>query len=116
MIYNIGMAFKSELEALVLGALRDGPLHGYRIALAIRAMSEGALKMGDNQIYPTLHRLESDGLVSSEWEMQTGKPSRKTYSLTVQGRKRLKERQKEWEQYASNFSAVIGLKEAPHGA
>jgi len=102
------MAYKAELEALVLGALREGPLHGYRITLEIKAKSEDALKMGDNQIYPTLHRLEHDGLVVAEWQAQVGKPARKVYSLTPSGTQRLEHHRREWERYAANFSAIIG--------
>lgn len=114
MIYNHSMAYKAELEALVLGALQDGPLHGYRIAIAIKSKSEDALKMGDNQIYPTLHRLEHDGLVVAEWQPQVGKPSRKVYSLTASGTERLEHHRKEWGRYASSFSAVIGTGGVSH--
>ena len=102
------MGYKSELEALVLGALRDGPLHGYKIAVAIRIKSEGALKVGDNQIYPTLHRLEEEGLVVAEWQPQLGKPARKVYALTPTGQSKLETHQKDWQIYVSNFSAVLG--------
>lgn len=108
------MGYKPELEALVLGALREGPLHGYRIAVTIRVKSEDALKMGDNQIYPTLHRLESDGLVIAEWQPQVGKPARKVYALTEAGESRLRQLRKEWERYAANFSSVIGLGSVNH--
>ena len=102
------MAYKPEIEALVLGALREGPLHGYRIALAIKTKSEGALKLGDNQIYPILHRLEEEGLVDAEWQTQLGKPARKVYALTPTGRERLETHKKKWLEYVSTFSAVIG--------
>jgi len=102
------VGYKAELEALVLGALREEPLHGYRIALAIRAKSEEALKLGDNQIYPTLHRLESEGLVVAEWQTQLGKPARKVYALTPAGTTKLELRRKEWERYAAGITALIG--------
>lgn len=111
-MYNQYMSYRSEMEALVLGALRDGPLHGYRIAQSIHARSDGLLKMGDNQIYPTLHRLELEGLVSAEWHQQEGKPARKTYALTKEGDKRLEFHREEWERYATHFAAVIGAKVA----
>jgi PadR family transcriptional regulator PadR len=104
------MAYKAEIEALVLGALGDGALHGYRIAQTIKARSEGALKAGDNQIYPTLHRLELDGLIQAEWQIQEGKPSRRVYSLTEAGQSRLDERRKEWVKYAAIFTAAIGAR------
>ncbi|HLK13898.1 MAG TPA: helix-turn-helix transcriptional regulator [Fimbriimonadaceae bacterium] len=102
------MAYKAELEALILGALRDEPLHGYRIALSIRERSADALKLGDNQVYPTLHRLEHEGLVVAEWHQQTGKPARKVYSLTPVGTARLEELRKEWGKYAAGITALIG--------
>jgi PadR family transcriptional regulator, regulatory protein PadR len=108
------VGYKAEIEALTLGSLVNGPLHGYRIAQAIRAKSEGALKAGDNQIYPVLHRLESEGLVVAEWEVQQGKPSRKLYGLTDQGSKRLEHHRREWKRYADNFSAALGLGGTEH--
>ena len=108
------MAYKNEMEAMVLGVLKDGPLHGYKIAQTIRQHAEGVLKLGDNQIYPTLHRLELSGLVAAEWEQQEGKPNRKVYRLTEKGTAALKLRQKEWERYITTLSAVIGTKAAPN--
>lgn len=102
------MSYKSELDALVLGALRDGPLHGYRIALAIREKSADALRLGDNQIYPTLHRLEADGLVAAEWQPQVGKPARKVYALTAEGIAKLGDLRREWDRYAAGITALIG--------
>ena len=71
------MSFRTDLEAMVMAALKDGPLHGYGIVRAIRGRSEGVLKLGEGQLYPILHRLESDGLIHGDWEIQDGKPPRK---------------------------------------
>jgi len=109
------MSHKPDIEALVLGALADGPLHGYRISQAIKARSEGVLKTGDNQIYPTLHRLETEGLVKAEWHAQEGKPSRKVYSLTEGGAQRLEQKRSEWQRFSSMFSVAIGMPEPNHG-
>ena len=47
------MAVKSDLESLVLGALKDGSLHGYGILKLIK--DEGDLvKAGEGQLYPVL--------------------------------------------------------------
>ena len=81
---------------------------------AIRTKSEGALKLGDNQIYPVLHRLEAEGLVNAEWQAQQGKPARKVYALTEEGSGKLEHHQKEWGNYAANFAAAIGLSGAKH--
>lgn len=41
------------------------------------------------QIYPNLKRLAADGFVSSRAEKQKGKPDRRIYSITKNGRQRL---------------------------
>jgi PadR family transcriptional regulator PadR len=54
------MAFKGDLEALVLGVLQDGELHGYEISKRIKLISAKALQVGEGQLYPALHKLEKE--------------------------------------------------------
>ena len=68
------MSFKTDLEAVVLGTLQGQNLHGYEISKRISSKSEGLLRIGEGQLYPTLHGLEDQGLVTSEWIGQEGKP------------------------------------------
>ena len=111
------MAIKGNLEALILGVLTSGPLHGYAIARAIEERGGGLLKMGENQLYPALHKLEREGQVEAEWQPQENKPPRKVYSLTEAGTGALAKYKKEWEKYASSVSAILGSMptEAQHG-
>lgn len=92
---------------MVLAALQEGPLHGYGIVRAIRGRSEGVLKLGEGQLYPILHRMEEDGLVVGDWEMQEGKPPRKVYALTEQGHASLTKRRKEWGVFARAVGSVM---------
>ncbi|MEQ1823801.1 MAG: helix-turn-helix transcriptional regulator [Fimbriimonadaceae bacterium] len=98
------MAFRTDLDAMVLAALQVGPLHGYGIVRAIRERSEGVFKLGEGQLYPILHRLEEDGQVVGDWEMQEGKPPRKVYAISEKGSASLVNRRKEW----TAFSKAVG--------
>ena len=113
------MAFKSDLDALILGVLQAEALHGYEIAKRIRLRSERSLKIGEGQLYPALHRLEQDGRITAEWVPQDGKPARRVYRLTQKGHAKLEEHQKEWQQFAEGVSAVLSgrrvAQEADHG-
>ena len=109
------MGYKFEIEALILSALGEGPLHGYRIAQLIRARSEGALKLGENQIYPVLHRLESEGFVSAEWRPQEGKHARKEYALTESGQANLQRHREAWQAHSNQVARALGLSEALRG-
>lgn len=98
------MGFRTDIEAVVLAALQEGPLHGYGIVRALRNQSEGILKMGEGQLYPVLHRMEEAGLVQGDWEMQEGKPPKKRYALTETGVAALEHHRKQW----SAFSKAVG--------
>ncbi|MCC7434001.1 MAG: helix-turn-helix transcriptional regulator [Methanoregulaceae archaeon] len=113
------MAFKTDLEAIILAALQDAPLHGYGIVRSIRAESEGLLKLGEGQLYPILHRMEDEGLVAGDWEMQDGKPPRKRYVLTDLGRQALEIHRTKWQEFSEAVTRVMSArarKEVPEGA
>lgn len=110
------MKFKGNLEAMILGALKDGPLHGYAIAKAIENQSGEALKVGENQLYPTLHRLERENFVEAEWQARENKPPRKIYKLTETGKGKLAKYRKEWTNHATAMNALLGINMEANGA
>ena len=108
------MAFKGDLETLILGVLQDGDLHGYEIAKRIKAQSDAMLSYGEGQMYPALHALhalEAAGAVAARWEAHEGKPSRRVYTLTTSGGAALKERIAHWRRFAAGVERMI----APEG-
>ncbi len=76
-------------EALVLSVLRDGPRHGYQIALEVEERSDGAFELQHGTLYPILHRLEDEGLIEGEWSEEGRR--RKEYRLSEAGRRHLRE-------------------------
>jgi PadR family transcriptional regulator, regulatory protein PadR len=103
------MAFRSDLDAIILGALVDGPLHGYAIVKRLHKHSDGLLKLGEGQLYPALHKLEKSNMVIAHWDQQEGKPSRRVYSLTEVGREELKRQQSAWQKFAKSINSVLKL-------
>lgn len=106
------MRFRTDLESMILAALAEAPLHGYGIVRAIRGRSEGILKLGEGQLYPILHRLEEEGTVRGDWEMQEGKPPRKVYSLTQAGSAKLADRHREWKAFSQAVGNVFEPKKS----
>src|SRR5215475_9500713 len=78
------MNFKGTLPTLILEALASGPNHGYRIAQQIKEQSKGVLDFKEGTLYPALHKLESDGLVTSYEREEKGRP-RRYYRITRAG-------------------------------
>jgi transcriptional regulator len=106
------MAFKSDLEALILGVLGEGALHGYEIAKRIRAVSEETLKVGEGRLYPALHKLEESGMIVAEWVQQEGKPARKVYALTPKGKKGLEDQSAAWAKFVTRVDAIMRPKKS----
>lgn len=97
----------SQSDLLILAVLQSGPTHGYAIIEAIKSRSEGRFELPEGTIYPALHRLESQGFLASAWSQAEGR-RRRVYELSAAGREALRNRQREWAQFATAMTAVIG--------
>ncbi|HWB13843.1 MAG TPA: helix-turn-helix transcriptional regulator [Pirellulales bacterium] len=93
-------------ELLVLQLLDRHPMHGYDLVQAIRETSGMKLDFGEGCIYPVLHRLEHQKLVSSRRETVGGR-SRIIYRLTKAGRTRLAESVATWKDVVAAVGRVL---------
>jgi transcriptional regulator len=95
------------LDLLVLRTLARGPLHGYAVATAIGERTGGELAVEDGALYQALHRLDRQGLVEAEWGPSANNRRARYYTLTADGRKRLREETAAWRRYARAVDAVL---------
>lgn len=78
------------LEYAILGFLSFDPMTGYDLKTRCFDEAAGHLWSADQaQIYRTLDKLASRGLVSSRLVPQRGRPDRRLYSITQKGRRAL---------------------------
>jgi DNA-binding PadR family transcriptional regulator len=98
---------RPQLDLLLLATLGRGPAHGYRAIELMRERSGGYFDYPEGTVYPALHRLERDGLVTSEWSTDTAR-RRRIYQLTSRGRSLLARERQEWAQLARAIEAVVG--------
>lgn len=76
---------KGSLQTVILRLLEDAErLYGYEITQRVKALTEGKINLTEGALYPALHKLEADGLLSCETEY-IGKRPRKYYRLTAKG-------------------------------
>jgi len=101
------MAFREDLEALILSCLSVSPAHGYELCKRIRSLSDEVLSVAEGKLYPALHALESDGDIVATWEPQGNRPPRKVYALTAQGSTTLKRKQAEWSTFSKGVSSIL---------
>lgn len=95
------------LDMLILKAVSLKPLHGYGVLLRIRQISGDALEIPQGSLYPALYRLEHQDLISSEWGQSENNRRAKYYTLTVAGRRRLREETAGWNRLASAIAAAL---------
>ena len=95
------------LNILVLKALSWQPMHGYAISNRLRDLSEGAFDIDDAALYKSLHRLEDQGAIGSEWGISENNRRAKYYHLTVAGRKQLRDERTAWNAYALAVTRIL---------
>ncbi|WP_420629124.1 PadR family transcriptional regulator [Candidatus Leptofilum sp.] len=78
------------LKYAILGFLEFEPLSGYDLKTRYFDGSVGNFfPANQKQIYRTLERLEEEGWVVSNLEIQTGRPNRREYQITLAGQNAL---------------------------
>ena len=98
-------------ELLVLRLLSRREMYGYDIVRAIQVETKDALQFGEGCIYPYLHYLEQEKLVSSSRRTVDGR-SRNYYRLTRRGKKRLEALAGTWKRVATGISLILGTERA----
>ena len=78
---------KGTLTTIILKLLDEhGKMYGYEITQHVKTLSDDQLVLTEGALYPTLHKLEAEGLVRTK-KVIVGKRTRKYYSLTAKGKK-----------------------------
>ena len=102
-----GDLLQGTLEMLILKALSLQPIHGYGILVRIQQLSKERLQIQQGSLYPALYRLESRGLIRSEWgESENGRRA-KFYQLTPAGKRQLKVEAEQWKRLSSGVAGVL---------
>jgi DNA-binding PadR family transcriptional regulator len=91
-----------------LRLLSEKPMYGYQIVKELESRSEGYFDLEQGTLYPALHRLEKDGLVSSHWEVVEDGPSRKYYQITDTGQTELVESTRQWSDFSRHLLKLLG--------
>ena len=98
---------QGSLDLLVLKRLSSGPMHGWGIAQDIQLLSRDALKVGQGSLYPALHRLEKQRLITSDWDTTDNNRRAKFYRLTAAGRKALAQEIEDWRRFTDAVELIL---------
>jgi len=98
---------QGTLDLLILKIVALEPVHGWAIAQRIRQMSSDVLQVGQSALYPALHKLERQGLVTSHWDVSETNRRVKYYTLTRSGRKAVADEAANWERLSAAISSIV---------
>lgn len=76
---------KGTLTTLVLKILAEnGRMYGYELTQLVKERTQGRIVLKEGSLYPMLHKLLDDGMITAE-EEYIGKRVRRYYSITPTG-------------------------------
>jgi PadR family transcriptional regulator PadR len=104
---------QGTLDVLVLKTLTWGPKHGYGVARALQQLTDDVLHIEEGSLYPSLHRMERKGWITSEWGLSENNRRAKYYELTAAGRKQLVAEASTWTVFSQAVSKVLTATAAP---
>lgn len=101
---------KGTLQPILLKLLEDnGRMYGYEITQKVKELTEGKIEITEGALYPTLHKLEAEGVLTTEKEY-IGKRVRKYYTLTTSGNSVVTQKVNELNDFMSTIALILNSK------
>lgn len=101
--------YKGTLQNIILKLLsKEVKMYGYQMTQRAKDLTEGELEMTEGALYPLLHKLENDGVITSEIQEVNGR-NRKYYLLTEKGKKQQAVQEAEMKTYLFNLNTIFNI-------
>lgn len=97
-----------SMTMLLLKLLEEKDMYGYEMIDTLRKKSNNVFELKAGTLYPLLHGMEEKGLLTS-YEQEFAGKTRKYYSITKTGKKQLKDKKAEWNEYQTAVSSVLAM-------
>jgi len=95
------------VEMLVLEVVARETTYGYQIAQTVLQQSRGYFELKEGSLYPALHRMERQNLLSSYWMETDEGRRRKYYKITPYVAKALEKQRAEWAAFSKSVNSVL---------
>ncbi len=101
---------KGSLSTIVLHLLSETEeMYGYEITQKVKTLTQNDIKITEGALYPTLHKLEAEGLLTTESRVVDNRV-RKYYRLTENGTKETANKMAELEDFIGNMQKIFNMK------
>lgn len=100
---------RGTLKSIILKLLAEhGKLYGYEMTRMVRERSGDKIQITEGALYPMLHLLENEGIVTTE-SVEIGKRVRKYYKLTAAGKSTAKKKISEMADFLKTMQILFDL-------
>ena len=104
---NSSPIVKGSLTTIVLKLLSENKrMYGYEITKKVRELTNGEWQITEGALYPSLHKLEAEGLLTESIEQMENR-ARKYYSLTQKGRKETTKKLDELKSFFEQMQMIL---------
>jgi PadR family transcriptional regulator PadR len=100
---NLRMELRRGVLVLAVLAALKSEQYGYTLR---KSLSAGGIDIDEGTLYPLLRRLESQGLLASEWREEE-KRNKRFYRLSAGGRATLKQLTAEWKALNAALGEIL---------
>ena len=100
---NVILELRRGVIVLAVLSRLDEEQYGYSL---INSLKENGLEIDQGTLYPLLRRLEGQGLLQSNWRIESDRP-RRYYMLSDEGRNLLPRLKEEWTSIASMMNKML---------
>ncbi len=98
---------QGTLDLLILKMLALESLHGWAVSERLQQITRESLQVGQGSLYPSLHRLERQGLIKARWRTTENNRRAKYYELTRAGRTKLESATSDWRRLTALVNHVL---------
>jgi len=95
------------LDLLILKSVAPQELHGMGISRGIAQITKGTFEVKAGSLFPTLHRMEESGWLTSFWGESETNRRVKFYGLTKAGKRQLQSESERWERISIAMASAL---------
>lgn len=109
-----GEFIKGTIKTIILKLLaQNKQMYGYEITQRVAQLSKDEIKLTYGALYPTLYKLEAEGLLVTTTEIVDNR-ARKYYSLTAEGKKLAKVKVSELQKFNEILRTILADNTKPN--
>jgi len=104
LVQNMLLELRRGILSLAVLSQLSKEEYGYSL---LKALSDQGMEIDQSTLYPLLRRLESQGLLQSEWRVVDDARPRRYYVISTQGKEVLAILKKEWSAMTETIQKML---------